>query len=338
MEAKLIGSSQNIRNISKLIDKAADAELSTVVYGETGVGKELVVQNLYQRSKRFGKPFVKVNCAALPDTLLESEMFGYERGAFTGAERKMRGKFAQADGGVLFLDEIGDMSCGLQAKLLHALQDGAFTPLGAERDVKTDAWVIAATNHDLKQALAEGKFREDLYYRLSEFTIHIKPLRKRQEDIPYLVEHYVKKYSELFKGSEPRTLSQKTLRKFMTYEWPGNVRQLQNALKRLIVSGVMEENIEDILGPNGNKKSAQKLSNFRYYLGSESDQLLDSPSLPLKKIRKMVSDRVDKEIIKTVLEKTGWNRSQASKILNVSYRSLFEKIQELSIQRPSFLG
>jgi len=157
MEIELIGVSQNIEQIRRLIDQVADTDLNVLVCGETGVGKEVVVRGLYQKSKRLGKPFVKVNCAALPDTLVESEMFGYEKGAFTGAEKKMRGKFEQADGGVLFLDEIGDMPLALQSKLLHALQDGDFSPLGSEKLISADVWVIAATNHDLKEDINNGK-------------------------------------------------------------------------------------------------------------------------------------------------------------------------------------
>jgi transcriptional regulator with GAF, ATPase, and Fis domain len=158
------------------------------VCGETGVEKELVVRSLYQKSKRAGKLFIKVNCAALPDTLLESEMFGYERGAFTGAERRLRGKFELAHKGVLFLDEIGDMSLALQSKLLHALQDRDFTPLGPEKSVKTDTWVIAATNHDLEDDIEKARFRADLFHRLNTITIYVEPLRKRPEDIPCLID------------------------------------------------------------------------------------------------------------------------------------------------------
>ena len=162
MDSTIIGVSKNIQRIRALIDQVADTGLNTVVYGETGVGKELVVQNLYQKSNRTGKPFVKVNCAALPDTLLESEMFGYEQGAFTGADRRKRGKFEQANGGLLFLDEIGDMSLPLQSKLLHVLQGGDFSPLGSEKTVKMGAWVVAATNHELETEMVNGNFREDL--------------------------------------------------------------------------------------------------------------------------------------------------------------------------------
>jgi transcriptional regulator with PAS, ATPase and Fis domain len=345
MDIELIGVSQNIRKIKQLISKIADTEVNTLVCGETGVGKELVVQNLYQKSNRVGKPFIKVNCAALPDTLLESEMFGYERGAFTGAQRKMRGKFEQANGGVLFLDEIGDMSLGLQSKLLHALQDGAFTPLGSEKGVQTDTWVIAATNHDLKQDLAEGKFREDLYYRLSTITIQIEPLRKRPEDIPYLVEHYAKKYASQFNGNRPHTLSPKTIVKLSSYHWPGNVRELQSALKRLMIFGVNEDNIDDMLsstnGSNpgvGAQASVQYSLNFISYLGSNGDQLFDPSSLSLKRIKEKAKAHIEKIVIHYALEKTGWNRTKASKILKISYRSLLDKIQGLDIQPPSFLG
>ncbi len=203
MEIDLIGVSANIARVRDLIQRIADTELNTVVFGDTGVGKELVVKTLYQKSDRNGGPFVKVNCAALPDTLLESEMFGYERGAFTGAQRKMRGKFEQANRGVLFLDEIGDMSLSLQAKLLHALQDGEFIPLGSERTVKSNAWVIAATNHDLAKDLKAGKFREDLYYRISMASINIDPLRKRPEDIAPLISYYTEQYVSQLKASQP---------------------------------------------------------------------------------------------------------------------------------------
>ena len=164
METELIGISRNILQIKELINQVAETDLNIVVCGETGVGKEVVVRSLYQQSKRAGKPFIKVNCAALPDTLVESEMFGYEKGAFTGAQKKMRGKFEQADGGVLFLDEIGDMPIALQSKMLHALQDGDFVPLGSEKSVITDVWVISATNHNLEDDIKRGNFRADLYH------------------------------------------------------------------------------------------------------------------------------------------------------------------------------
>ena len=341
MKAELIGVSENICKIRELIRKVAAVEISAVVCGETGVGKELVVQSLHQKSKRAGRPIVKVNCAALPDTLLESEMFGYERGAFTGAQRRMRGKFEQAHNGVLFLDEIGDMSIGLQSKLLHALQDGMFTPLGSERGVKTDAWVIAATNHDLDEDLKAGKFRQDLYFRLNCITIHIEPLRKRPEDIPLLIEHYGKKYASTYNGNNPKALSSRIIDKLVAYHWPGNVRELQNVLKRLMVFGVSFENIDEMLtgGSNysaGSQLSAPSLSLLSEYLNFNGGQMPDLSELSLKRIRKEAGNRVEKAVISYVLDKTGWNRSKTSQILDISYTSLLCKIKELDVS-PSMM-
>jgi transcriptional regulator with PAS, ATPase and Fis domain len=251
METNLIGISENISKIRKLTDQVSDTDLNIVVCGETGVGKEVVVRSLYEKSKRCGKPFVKVNCAALPDTLLESEMFGYERGAFTGAQKKMRGKFEQADSGVLFLDEIGDMPLALQSKLLHALQDGDFTPLGSEKLISTDVWVIAATNHNLKDDIENGKFRADLYHRLNEIKIYIEPLRNRPEDIPPLIDYFTKKYHSQLHGKSLRALSKGIFEKLINYHWPGNVRELQNVLKRIIVLGDSEGGIDEMLKNTG---------------------------------------------------------------------------------------
>jgi len=341
MKPTIVGVSKNINRIKELIDQVADTGLNTIVYGETGVGKELVVQNLYQKSTRMGKPFVKVNCAALPDTLLESEMFGYEQGAFTGAERRKRGKFEQASGGVLFLDEIGDMSLPLQAKLLHVLQGGDFSLLGSEKTVKMGAWVIAATNHELENDMANGDFREDLYYRLSTIKIHIEPLRNRPEDIPHLIDHYVKMYTAQFDGKELLTPSPETIEKLTTYHWPGNIRELQNVLKRLMILGNGEDNLDDMLMGNLNQpraagipKSANQSATPMDILGFDSSAPPDLSSLSLKKIKKKAMDRVEKEVIAYVLEKTGWNRSKATKILKISYKTLLYKIKDLGIKPP----
>jgi two-component system, NtrC family, response regulator AtoC len=341
MKPTIIGVSNNIRRIKELIGQVADTGLNTVVYGETGVGKELVVQNLYQMSNRVGKPFVKVNCAALPDTLLESEMFGYEQGAFTGAERRKRGKFEQANGGLLFLDEIGDMSLSLQAKLLHVLQGGDFSPLGSEKNVKMGAWIITATNRELEGDMATGKFREDLYYRLSTIKIHIEPLRNRPEDIPPLIDHYVKTYSDQFDGKQLLTPSQKTIEKLTAYSWPGNVRELQNILKRFMILGSSEDSLDDMLiGSETRPQIADTPASAGQFL-SHADLLEfdindppDLSTLSLKKIKKEAIVRVEKEIISYVLEKTGWNRSKATKILNISYKTLLYKIKNLGIEPP----
>jgi transcriptional regulator with PAS, ATPase and Fis domain len=338
METDLIGVSANIARVQELIQRIADTGLNTVVYGETGVGKELVVKMLYQKSVRNGGPFVKVNCAALPDSLLESEMFGYERGAFTGAQRKTRGKFEQANRGVLFLDEIGDMPLSLQTKLLHALQDGKFIPLGSEKTIQSNAWVIAATNHDLAEDLKAGNFRKDLYYRISTASITIDPLRKRPEDIAPLIDYYIVNYASQLKARQPLNLNKSLMDKLTAYHWPGNVRQLQNVLKRIIVLGDGEESLDVMTSLT---KTGQNLCDEDKESGIPSKLIrfsglnvheLDLSDLPLKKFQKQVADQVEKDVITYVLEKTGWNRTRATQILKVSYRTLLTKINELELR------
>jgi two-component system response regulator AtoC len=339
MKTGLIGVSENIRKIKILIDRIAGTGLNTIICGETGVGKELIAECLYQKSNRIGKPFVKVNCAALPDTLLESEMFGYEPGAFTGAERRKRGKFEQANGGVLFLDEIGDMSLPLQSKLLHVLQGGDFTPLGSEKAVSTDTWVIAATNHELEHDMQIGEFREDLYYRLSTIKIFIEPLRNRPEDIPHLIQHYIKEYTSVFDDKKIKLPSEGTIAKMSSYNWPGNVRELQNVLKRLIILGEGERIIDELLITTGSQqrcnKSVATTTKPSIPVGLwkvHGEKEPDLSSLSLKKITKKAVGRVEKEFISYVLEKTVWNRSKAAKILDISYKTLLEKIKDLDIE------
>ena len=344
MGTDLIGVSQNIKNIKKMINKIADTGFSILVCGETGVGKEVVVRQLYQKSDRSEKPFVKVNCAALPDTLAESELFGYDQGAFTGASRRMRGKFEQTKGGVLFLDEIGDMPIGIQSKLLRTLQDGEFIPLGSEKTVKSDAWIIAATNRDLKEDLKDGKFRQDLYFRLNTVTINIDPLRKRPEDIPHLIEFYAQKYASQLNGNQPLFLSKSIIDKLTAYHWPGNVRELQNVIRRIIVLGESEENINKIIRntdksrhtPQPIRDEKTSISNFIASLGLNDDSI-DLSSLSLKKIKKEAENYVEKELISRTLINTGWNRKKAAKILDVSYRTIFIKLHELDIVTPSYL-
>jgi transcriptional regulator with PAS, ATPase and Fis domain len=337
----IIGVSQNIQRIRELINQVADTGLNTLVCGETGVGKELVVQNLYERSHRSGRPFVKVNCAALPDGLLESELFGYEQGAFTGAQKRRRGKFELAHGGVLFLDEIGDMSLPLQSKVLHVLQGGQFSPLGSEKDVRSDTWVVAATNHDLEEEMRNGQFRGDLYYRLSTIKIFIAPLRERPEDIPLLIDHYINDFSQQFKDRKIKRPSTEVMKKLLTYHWPGNVRELQNVLKRIMILGDCEESVDELLKPrsvNGNPAAAHDdpirplVRHELVEFDLEGD--LNRSTLSLKRIRKKVLDRVEREVIEHVLAKTGWNRSKATKILNISYKTLLYKIKELQIEPP----
>jgi transcriptional regulator with PAS, ATPase and Fis domain len=345
MGPPIIGTSEAIRKIKELVEHVAHTGFNTVIFGESGVGKEVIAQNLYQKSPRMGKPFVKINCAALPEGLLESELFGYERGAFTGAEQKRRGKFQIAHGGVLLLDEIGDMSLVLQAKLLHVLQSGEFAPLGSEKDVKTDTWVIAATNHDLKQDISEGKFREDLYYRLNIIKIYVPPLRERPEDIGPLIEFYIHEYASQLGGIHIEAPSAIVINKMMQYHWPGNVRELQNVLKRMLVLGECEQIIDELfaggikrqpdLPPASGKSQADVIHALLELSGKEE---VDGQNFSLKAAKKKAVDRVEKEIISYVLTKTDWNRSKASRILKVSYKTLLNKITELNISPPSGTG
>jgi two-component system response regulator AtoC len=343
-ETELVGVSRNIRRVRELIDQIAQTGFNVIVSGETGVGKELVVTRLYQKSSRMGKAFVKVNCAALPDTLLESEMFGYERGAFTGAIQNRRGKFEQAHGGVLFLDEIGDMSLPLQSKLLHVLQGGDFTPLGSEKQVQTDVWVIAATNRDLGRDVEQGGFRDDLYFRLSTITITVDPLRKRPEDIPVLIDYYIKKFSQDLNAKTATNLSREALAQLSDYSWPGNVRELQNVLQRIIVLGEGEETIESMLASAPKLQSAaihssaQSPSRTLGAMFAKSPNSFDLSDLSLKKIRKKAMNQVERELIGQVLIRTGWNRSKASRLLKISYKTLLQKIDELKIEPPPELA
>jgi two-component system response regulator AtoC len=268
-------------------------------------------------------------------------MFGYERGAFTGAERRKRGKFEQAHGGVLFLDEIGDMSFPLQSKLLHVLQGGDFTPLGSEKTVTTNTWVIAATNHDLEKGIQSGAFREDLYYRLSTIKIHVEPLSSRPEDIPYLIKHYISEYTSLFGVKKIHLPNQSTIAKMTSYHWPGNVRQLQNVLKRMMILGEGEDTIDDLINaPSAQQRGAEFIgadagpSIMDDLLRINGEKVPNLSSLSLKKLRKTLVDRAEREVISYILEKTGWNRSRAAKILKVSYKTLLCRIKDLEITPP----
>src|SRR5438477_3056486 len=243
------GDSPEMREVKELIERVAGTDVTVLIRGESGTGKELIARALYAASVRRDKPFVKVNCAALPTELLESELFGFEKGAFTGAIQHKPGKFEFANHGTMFLDEIGDMSFPLQAKLLQALQDGEFSRLGGKSDVRVDVRVITATNCDLEAAVASGRFREDLYFRLNVVTITIPPLRDRREEIPMLTEHFVKKYSVQYNKPFPG-ISHELSALFLEYEWPGNVRQLENLIKRMVVLGSEAPIVQELKNPS----------------------------------------------------------------------------------------
>ncbi|MGZ3442765.1 MAG: sigma-54-dependent transcriptional regulator, partial [Polyangia bacterium] len=229
-----LGSSPAMRRVDELIDRIADADVPVLITGESGVGKDVVAREIHARSSRAGRVFVKINCAALPGELLESELFGHERGSFTGAQKTKPGQFELADGGTIFLDEIGEMPVAMQAKLLQALQDGEFYRVGGQRKIKVDTRVIVATNVDLGKAMERGTFREDLYYRLNVVEVAIPPLRERREDIPRLLEHFVEKYGKRY-GRSMQAVPTEIVERFLTYDFPGNIRELENLVRRLIV-------------------------------------------------------------------------------------------------------
>src|SRR5918993_4974136 len=232
----LLGRNEKMREVRDLIDRVADTDVTVLIRGESGTGKELVARALAVSSLRRDKPFVKVNCAAIPGELLESELFGFERGAFTGAIQHKPGKFEFANHGTMFLDEISEMAPALQSKLLQVLQDGQFARLGGRQDVNVDVRVVAATNRDLENAVADGQFREDLFFRLNVVCITLPPLRQRRDEIPALTQFFLKRYSEHY-NKPPLALATDTLRLFAEYEWPGNVRELENLVKRMVILG-----------------------------------------------------------------------------------------------------
>ena len=349
MNPPIIGVSKQILKIKELIRHVADTCLNIVITGETGVGKEVIAQTLYKESPRSKNAFVKVNCAALPETLLESELYGYEQGAFTGAQKKRRGKFQMAHKGVLFLDEIGDMPLSLQSKILHVLQCGEFSPLGSEQDIKTDAWVIAATNCQLEDKIKNKEFREDLFYRLNIIKIEIPPLRDRPDDIPPLVDYYLKLYASQYPDRAIEKPDKSTLDKLCAFQWPGNVRQLQNSIKKQVVLNNWDLVIDELTRVNNDGQEQPvpmpgpgqvnhpihpnaMISEF-LDISKSADSIFEDISL--KKIKKKAVDRVEKEVIGYVLEKTGWNRSKASRILKISYKTLLYKITELGLEPPS---
>jgi two-component system response regulator AtoC len=336
----LIGKSESIERIRKLIEHTANTGLNVLITGESGVGKEVVAQNLYYKSQRKNKPFIKVNCAALPEGLLESELFGYERGAFTGAERKKRGKFELAHKGTLFLDEIGDMPRLLQAKLLRVLQSGEFSPLGSEKEVTADAWVVASTNQNLGENVKKGLFREDLYYRLNIIKIYIPPLRERPQDIPLLIDHYLTQITSQLGKTRLTSPGHNIIERLVSYNWPGNVRELLNVLKSCIVMGNWEEVVDDFSTKNkpdvnstSDQKGLDKALNVDILLDHINENSPGHASFSLKKIRKETMNIIDKKVISFVLDKTHWNRVKASKILKINYKTLLYKISDLDIKR-----
>lgn len=310
-----IYASEEMRRIKEIIDQVANTDVTVLIQGESGVGKEVVARSIHLNSLRRDKPFVKVNCAALPAELLESELFGYEKGAFTGAYRRKPGKFELANGGTIFLDEIGEISPYLQAKLLQVMQDHEFCRLGGKKDVRVDVRILVATNRHIEQAVKEGRFREDLYYRLNVVNIVIPPLRVRKEEIPIFIEYFVNKFAVKY-NKKPKPLPDHLLKAFYEYHWPGNIRELENLIQRFVVLGNEEEIIKEI-----------------EFFSKEISPIEKKPKnfVSLKEVNKEAVRRVEKEAIYRALEQSNWNRKRAAHILQISYKSLLNKMKELGI-------
>jgi two-component system, NtrC family, response regulator AtoC len=310
-----------------------------------------VARALYSTSLRRDKPFVKVNCAALPAELLESELFGFERGAFTGAIQGTPGKFEFANHGTMFLDEIGDLSVGLQAKLLQVLQDGEFSRLGGKQDVRVDVRIIAATNRDLEQLVAEGNFREDLFFRLNVVSIQMPPLRERREEIPALTDYFVKKYSVQYNKSLGE-ISPDTMQLFMQYEWPGNIRELENLIKRSVVLGAEAPIRKEIAHRIAMAQRAHAAAVAVVEAARLSDETTtavphasnaaamaaaadEAGNHSLKAISRTAAREAEREVIARMLQRTRWNRKETAAILGISYKALLYKIKENGLDKAS---
>ncbi len=330
LRGEFIYNSLKMQRVKDLVEQVADTDVSVLIEGESGTGKELVARALHYGSTLRDKPFVKVNCAALPHDLLESELFGYERGAFTGAYKAKAGKFELANTGTIFLDEIGEMDLGIQSKLLQVLQEGTFSRLGGKQDVKVYVRVIAATNRDLHKAVDQGTFREDIYYRLNVVNITIPPLCERKEDITYLFEYFLDAYNE--KYGKNIQIDKETLYPFcLAYQWPGNVRELKNQVKRLVILGDINDLIKYL------KNSGAHLPQEKQVRETKTETLEIDPNegevIPLKIAAKEASVKAERDMILKALRGTNWNKKRAANLLQISYKALLYKIKECGIEK-----
>ncbi len=303
---EIIGKSHAMQEVFELITQVAPTDSTVLITGESGTGKELIAKAIHGNSPRCYMPFIVLSCGALPDSLLESELFGYEKGAFTGADHRKKGRFEMADKGTLFLDEIGDISLKTQVDLLRVLQQKEFNTLGGEEVIKVDVRILAATNRDLKRAIKEERFREDLYYRLNVISIHVPPLRERKEDIPLLAEEFIKKYS-FEMNKEQLKIAPSALKLLMEYDWPGNVRELENVIERALVIGQHKEIVAD------------DLPLFR------KEPYVEVFPRSLKMMEKMH--------IEKILGENDWNISRAARELDIDRQTLYNKIEKYKIKR-----
>jgi two-component system nitrogen regulation response regulator GlnG len=335
LEKNIIGNSPAMREIYKTIGKVAPSDMTILIQGESGTGKELIARAIHFNSRRIGKPFIALNCAAIPKELLESELFGFEKGAFTGASERKLGKFEQANGGTIFLDEIGDMPLDLQAKILRVLQEREVTRTGGNQSLRVDVRIVAATNQELEQLVREKGFREDLYYRLNVVPIQLVPLRERSEDIPLLADFFLKKTSAELE-IPPKQIDGEAMQLLMGYSWPGNVRELENTIKRaIILSADPLLTVADFPGLRREKGSSQAPSEE---LSLESlveiklrSSLINLDKLESGDVHAMVLEQVERPLIRFVLEKTRGNQVRAASILGINRNTLRKRITELGI-------
>ena len=323
-----IGDSARMLEVKNIIEQVADSELSIVIRGESGTGKEIVARMIHNLSSRRAEPFVKVNCAAIPRDLLEAELFGYEKGAFTGAHKTKPGRFEVANKGTMFLDEIGDMPMELQSKLLQVLEQHEFVRVGGIQNIHVDVRIVCATNKDMEAAIAQHLMRDDLFYRLNEVAIFLPPLRERPEDIPLLVAHFLSRYNELYKKNF-QNVSADNMSRMQSFHWPGNVRQLENIIKQVVVRED-DSIIPSLLTSGGSIASSPAYASAPSFAPAASA----AAGYSLKKRIDEIVSREEKRVIAEVLQKTNWNRRKASDILEISYRSLLYKIKEYRINEP----
>jgi len=316
----VIGSSGALRSVLDIVSKVAEADSTVLVTGESGTGKELIARAIHYNSRRAERSLVTVNCGAIPEELLESELFGHVRGAFTNAVAHREGRFSLADGGTIFLDEIGDMSPNLQVKLLRVLQERTFEPVGSSKTLRVDVRVIAATNQQLEAAIRDGRFREDLYYRLNVIPIEVPPLRKRREDIPLLAQHFLDVLRHE-RDTKIESISDEAMARLCAYDWPGNVRELENLIERLtILRGEGEIGVEDL--PESLREPG--VSNPA------------APSIPDAGLAfREVVDDFEAKLILQALEQTGWNKNRAAQLLGLNRTTLIEKIKKKGLEEPS---
>ena len=315
-----------MRAISATLDQLACSDVPVVFQGETGAGKEVLARELHMRSARAARPFLKINCAAVPLELLESELFGYERGAFTGALGSKLGKFEMADGGTVLLDEVGDMDVKLQAKLLHVLQDSEFQRLGGTETIRVDVRVLTATHRDLREEISAGRFREDLYYRLNVVTVSVPPLRDRRDEILALARFFLEKHGA--PGGDVPVLGEQLERALLAYAWPGNVRELENVMRRLLVFGDPVLILDELTSGSGNGRgNGHKAARMEAGLGLEGR----NGHVPTLTQVEAARTKAEATVITAALARVHWNRRKAAALLNVDYKSLLYRMKKLGI-------